>query len=138
MSDANKATSLGGAVRSSVALASASVLAMATAGELGGVDVRRRERSDRPVQQLGDCFQIVFLIFPLFSFCFPLPNSSLLVDLSKLEKMLEVGLSHDVSWGVSAGISFLPGTVGVCGSSRSVRAKGSALGAEITMTRHKA
>lgn len=48
------------------------------------------------------------------------------------------GLSHDVSLGVSAGLSFLPATVGwVRGSSRSVQAKVES-GAEITMTRHKA
>lgn len=87
---------------------------------------------------LSNNWVIVFLIFPLFSFPFPLPNSSLLADLSKLEKCWKQDCRTTLVGGVSAGISFLPGTVGVCGSSRSVRAKGSALGAEITMTRHKA
>ena len=52
-------------------------------------------------------------------------------------EMLEAGLSHELSLGVSAGLSFLPVTVGVCISSRSVLAKFSS-GTEITMTRHEA
>lgn len=103
MSDANKATSLAGAVRSSVASASASVLAMATAGELGGVDVRRRERSSRPVRQLGDCFPY----FPFVLFLFSASEFQPPCRPVKARKMLEAGLSHDVSWG-GFGWYFLP------------------------------
>lgn len=59
------------------------------------------------------------IVFDCFSFSPFLRNSCLLADPSMFE-MLEAGLSHDLSLGVSAGLSFLPVTVGVRGSSSSV------------------
>lgn len=64
MSDANKATSFPGAVRNPVALAL--VLAMASAGELGGVVVRRGERNNRLALQRVSVFDS-FSLFPLCS-----------------------------------------------------------------------
>lgn len=84
---------------------------MATAGELGGVRVRRGgKREKQPsCSAIGWPFSVPF---SLSSFCssFFLPNSGLLAGPSMFE-MLEAGLSHELKLGVSAGLSFLP----VCG-----------------------
>lgn len=97
---------------------------------------------EKEASVLSNNWVIVFgsfpFLFPFLSSSFFLPDSCLVVDLSKFEKCWKQDCRTTLVGRVSTGVSFLPGTVGVRGSSRSVRAKGSALGAEITMTRHKA